>query len=284
MSLNAPLCAEHVMESDIAPDAPVPRQIDVFGFKLNPMDQSEFLDFVAWHVTHRKRTFVTNLNLHGMAMAYESPAMAKLMSRPETVVAVDGMSIILMSRVAGHKLTPRHRVTSLDYIDRMFQRSSALGWNIYYVGGRTDVLNKGLAYFRRRHPRLNIFGHHGYFDVTDWSPDSVQNRLLIDIAARKTDILIVGMGMPRQEEWIESVSEQVDPPVIITIGAMIEYFGGSLPMPPRWLGPIGLEWLFRFATAPRRLAYRYLVEPFVLLRRLIHHRPSIGASDADRSE
>lgn len=267
------------VSSDPFTDRPVRPEIDIFGFRLNPFNKTEFLAYVAWHIAHRKRAIMTNLNLHGMAMMYQSGAMVALMRRPETTVIVDGMSLVLLSRFVGHRLTAKHRVTSLDYIDDLFARAAEQGWMVYYVGNRPSVLRKGLDYFRARFPGLKIDGQPGYFDVSDHSANSDQSRILREINDRKVDLLIVGMGMPRQEEWIDAVRDQVDVPVVITIGAMLEYFTGALLMPPRWLGPLGLEWLFRLATAPRRLAFRYLVEPFVLFDRLRRRKPLAHAGE-----
>jgi N-acetylglucosaminyldiphosphoundecaprenol N-acetyl-beta-D-mannosaminyltransferase len=272
--------AEHrMMSADVAAAPPEPRQIDVFGYKLNPMEKGEFLDFIGAHIVHRKRTLVTHLNLHAMAMMHENAVMTRLMARSDAVVVVDGMSVIFLSRIAGHKIGARKRVTSLDYIDDVFERCVANDWSVYYVGGKEQVLSRGIAYFKAQYPQLNIRGHPGYFDMADTSPGSRQDRLIADINSTRIDILIVGMGMPRQEEWVESIRDKVDAPVIITIGAMLEYFSGSLPMPPRWLGPLGLEWLFRLVTAPRRLAFRYLVEPFIVVSRLARDRRASGTSD-----
>jgi len=254
-------------------EGPARTEINVFGFRLHPLSKGEFLDFVTWHIAKRKRALIANLNLHGMAMMYKSAPMVALLHRPETTVMVDGMSVVLLSRLAGHKLTAKHRVTSLDYIDDLFARSLEKDWTIFYVGNRPEVLNRGLAHFRRRFPGLNIDGCPGYFDTKDFSPGSAQDQIFTRINARKIDMLIVGMGMPRQEEWIDSVRDRIDIPVIITTGAMLEYFTGALVMPPRWLGPLGLEWFFRLATAPRRLAFRYLVEPFFVFNRMRRGEP-----------
>lgn len=262
---------------------PLP-ELHIFGLKVNPLLKTAFIDFLAWHVARRKRVLVTHLNLHGIAVMYESAIMTRLMQRRDAIVTIDGMSLIVLARLAGHKLKAENRVTSLDYIESLFARALVEGWRIFYVGGEADVLNQGLAHFRARYPGLSIAGHSGYFDVKDDAPDSAQHRLLDTINASSIDVLIVGMGMPRQEEWVDAIREKVDVPVIITIGAMIEYFGGSLPMPPRWLGPLGVEWAFRLATAPHRLAFRYLVEPFVLLGRLRRGLPVAAPTDAATSD
>jgi len=76
------------------------------------------------------------------------------------------------------------------------------------------------------------------------------------------------MGMPRQEYWISNNFSDLTANIILPSGAAIDYIAGVVPTPPRWSGKIGLEWLFRFVVEPKRLAYRYLIEPFFVLRLL----------------
>jgi N-acetylglucosaminyldiphosphoundecaprenol N-acetyl-beta-D-mannosaminyltransferase len=77
------------------------------------------------------------------------------------------------------------------------------------------------------------------------------------------------MGMPRQERWILENRDDIDANVIFPSGATLDYIAGAKPMAPRWMGALGLEWAFRLATEPRRLAVRYLVEPWGLLTAVV---------------
>jgi N-acetylglucosaminyldiphosphoundecaprenol N-acetyl-beta-D-mannosaminyltransferase len=105
--------------------------------------------------------------------------------------------------------------------------------------------------------------HHGYFDI---APHATQNRaLLAQITAFEPDIIFVGMGMPRQEQWILANRAQLKRGVMFSIGAAFDYEAGVQIPAPRWMAPLGLEWIFRLATQPRRLARRYLLEPWFLI-------------------
>jgi N-acetylglucosaminyldiphosphoundecaprenol N-acetyl-beta-D-mannosaminyltransferase len=77
-------------------------------------------------------------------------------------------------------------------------------------------------------------------------------------------VLIVGMGMPRQQHWTLDNAERLAVNVVSTCGAALDYVAGAIPTPPRWAGRAGLEWACRLAAEPRRLASRYLVEPWGL--------------------
>ena len=94
------------------------------------------------------------------------------------------------------------------------------------------------------------------------------------INAYRPDLLMVGMGMPRQEYWTQDNFSQLDVHVILSsTGAALEYIAGAAPTPPRWAGRIGLEWMFRLAHEPRRLFSRYLIEPWYILLLLLMDYP-----------
>jgi len=86
------------------------------------------------------------------------------------------------------------------------------------------------------------------------------------IAAFRPDLLMVGMGMPRQEAWVAAHVDALEVPAVLTCGACMDYVAGVVATPPRWAGRVGLEWGFRLIAEPRRLGYRYLVEPWSVAR------------------
>lgn len=244
--------------------------ISLLGYKLNPMTKHEFMKLVTTCLDLRERRIMTHLNLHGMAVMYDSPEMSDLLLRRDVVTTLDGAIIVVLGKLLGVPLSIKQRMTSLDYIDEFFELASDKGWKIFYVGASENVLSAGLAAVRAKHPKLMIDGRHGYFDM---SATYSAHELEIIESSRGSDILVVGMGMPRQEKWVCRIEDQVDAPIIITIGAMMEYIAGAIPTPPRFLGPLGLEGVYRLATTPKRSAYRYLVEPVKLLARWLFLGP-----------
>jgi N-acetylglucosaminyldiphosphoundecaprenol N-acetyl-beta-D-mannosaminyltransferase len=103
---------------------------------------------------------------------------------------------------------------------------------------------------------------HGYFDPAGEANESV----LEEIRRFAPEVVMIGMGMPRQEQWIADNINSLGSAVVLPCGAAIDYVAGEIPTPPRWAGRWGLEWLYRLLAEPGRLWKRYLVEPwFVLL-------------------
>lgn len=244
-------------------------EISILGFRFHPMTKDDVIGSIRNHVRNRSRLVMGNLNLHGMALMYKSKGMRDLLSGSNALVMIDGMPIIWLARLLGFSLTRSQRMTSLDYFDDMFKLGAAEGWRFDYVGSTPDVLTAGLVELRKRIPDLDIEGRDGYFDLNVADVGSTHRDILDWLRSRNSDVLIVGMGMPRQEEWLEMIRNEIPTRVLIPVGAYLEYQVGSLALPPRWLGQLGLEWLYRLFTAPRRLAYRYLIEPFVLFFCLI---------------
>lgn len=252
----------------------VPRALDLLGYRLHPMAADEVIGQIGDAVTERRRLIMANLNVHGMAMMYESPGMARLLSQPDCLVMIDGMPVLLLANLIKRAgLTHEMRTTSLDFYDEMFARGVAEGWQFAYVGAHPDVLAQGIDTLRARFAGLRIDGRDGYFDLRDHAAGTRGGAIIDWLRELSPDIVIVGMGMPRQEEWIEKVQHLVDARVFLPTGAYLDYQVGVQRPAPRWLGRYGLEWVYRLMRSPYRLGYRYLVEPFVLAYRIIQRRP-----------
>jgi N-acetylglucosaminyldiphosphoundecaprenol N-acetyl-beta-D-mannosaminyltransferase len=103
----------------------------------------------------------------------------------------------------------------------------------------------------------------GYFDMAADSADSVAIR--DEIEAFAPDVVMVGMGMPRQEAWVVRNHALIKPCAIFTVGAAFDYEAGVQKAAPRWMGRLGVEWLFRLVVDPMRLFRRYCIEPWSLI-------------------
>jgi N-acetylglucosaminyldiphosphoundecaprenol N-acetyl-beta-D-mannosaminyltransferase len=177
------------------------------------------------------------------------------------------MSLIILSRLAGYKVNSKHRVTNVDLFPKIVSLASQKKWKLFYLGSEESVLRKASNYFLSRNPNLKLSFHHGYF-----SKKGDENGFVLrQVTNFKPDILFVGMGMPKQEQWVIENWEHLPNCLITNSGALMDYFAGKIRTPPRWLGPLGLEWLYRLISEPKRLSYRYLIEPWQLLPDFIYY-------------
>jgi N-acetylglucosaminyldiphosphoundecaprenol N-acetyl-beta-D-mannosaminyltransferase len=196
-------------------------------------------------------------NLHSLHLFHRSAEMRRFYAQCQ-LTHVDGMSLVMLGRMMGLPLERSHRTTYLDWIEEFLTQAAARRWKMYIVGGPPEFALALPDVLRAKFPGLEVKTHHGYLTSDD------DESILREIDAFEPEVLMVGMGMPRQE-WILRNRGSLKAPLLFSCGAAFEYLAGVQARPPRWAGQMGVEWLFRLAMNPRRLASRYLVEPIHLV-------------------
>jgi len=137
-------------------------------------------------------------------------------------------------------------------------RAAGTGTRMYLHGGRNEP--EALAALARRlrlaHPGVKIVGgstqHFGEYS------DEELDDLAAEINAKRPDVIWVGLGVPRQEKWMQRMRPRLDAPVLVGVGAAFDFHAGLVPQAPDWMQRSGLEWVFRLSREPRRLWRRYL--------------------------
>lgn len=213
-----------------------------------------------------RRTIVGYHNLHTLYVTRRCVDIRTFYDRADIIYA-DGMPLILWARLLGLEVTRDHRMTLSSWAPEVLESFRQRGWRLFYLGATPEACEKGADAFRNMAPGLEVQTRDGFFDAKKDSEDN--QALLREIAAFEPDVLMIGMGTPRQERWIVDNLDALDIPIIWSVGAAIEYFAGTKARPPALVGRLGLEWLYRLISEPRRLWYRYLVEPAFLTPAMI---------------
>lgn len=243
--------------------SPSPTRAVVQGIPIDGPNGDEIIAFIARGLDEGIRRRVLYANAHLLTIARDDKRLAAIFRQAELVIC-DGFGAALAARIlTGRQLS---RQTPPDWIDALAARAAADGRRVFLLGGSDGAVRKSAAELIQRHPGLIVAGAmHGYFDKTDTSHES---KLVVDaINASRTDILIVGFGMPIQELWLWQNWERLKCKSAITVGAMFDFLSGETYRAPRWVTDNGLEWASRLVTEPRRLWRRYLVGlPLLLIR------------------
>ena len=222
-------------------------------------------------IREQRKWIIANHSLHSVYLLHKFARVREFYARVHWTY-VDGMPLVALGRLYGYPLQRDQRVTNTDWFVPLMRLAAGKGWRVFSVGSASHVAGKAAAKLRRLFPDLEFEAEHGYFDATH---GSAENEALVErINAFRPDLLMVGMGMPRQELWTQENYARLDAHVILSSnGAALDYFAGAVPTPPRWSGRCGLEWLFRFVHEPRRLFSRYCVEPWYVLLLLLLDYP-----------
>jgi N-acetylglucosaminyldiphosphoundecaprenol N-acetyl-beta-D-mannosaminyltransferase len=202
------------------------------------------------------------VNAHVLNLSREYPQLRAALEHADLVYC-DGYGVRLAAKALDVEIP--HRMTGADWIWDLATLCEAAGHSLYLLGSEPGFAQEAAARLRQRYPRLNVTGsHHGYFEPG--SPHA--DRVVEDINARKPDIVLVGMGTPRQELWAEQTAARLDCDVVWTVGALFDIVSGRVPRAPHWLADNGLEWIFRLAIEPQRMWRRYLLGNPVFLSRV----------------
>jgi N-acetylglucosaminyldiphosphoundecaprenol N-acetyl-beta-D-mannosaminyltransferase len=255
----------HMSEITSAKDNMETPDFDLLGIRIHALSERELVDCVSKAIAGRRQCIIGNHNLHSLYMWFHEPLMREFYALAE-YTHIDGMLLVMLGRLLGLPLKREHRTTYVDFLSHLAAEAVSREWRIFYFGSKLGVAEKAAGILREQCPGLQIRAHHGHFDASTGSPEN--QAILEKIKAYSPDILMVGMGMPRQEVWILENRNEIAARGVFCSGAAADYLAGEIPTPPRWMGRLGFEWLYRLVSEPNRLWRRYLVEPWSVMVRL----------------
>jgi N-acetylglucosaminyldiphosphoundecaprenol N-acetyl-beta-D-mannosaminyltransferase len=216
-----------------------------------------------WVGSGRPARRVMYLNAHVLNQSRANPALREALEQADLVYC-DGYGVRLAAKALDAEIP--HRMTGADWIYGLAALCELAGQSVYLLGAEPGVTAEAARRLGRWYPRLQIAGtHHGYFDIGSAHDD----RVVEDINARRPDIVLVGMGTPKQELWVAQNAARLETDVVWTVGALFDYVSGRVPRAPRWLADNGLEWIFRLAIEPQRMWRRYLLGNPVFISRVM---------------
>lgn len=237
-------------------------RVRVLGGTMDLVRPEEVFHFVLGKLDARQSAIVANHNLHSLYLIGKDHQIGEFYKEAD-LVEVDSVPLIFWARLVGRASRRFHRCTYLDWRDDFWALATEKDWKVFFVGGAPGVADKAIERIKEDWPEVRIGSHHGYFDVTQ---GSAENTAVVEaIRAFAPDIVLVGMGMPRQEIWTLENHQAYGPAITFTVGGAFDYEAGVQKPAPRWMGPMGMEWLFRLMNDPHRLFARYCVEPWSLI-------------------
>jgi N-acetylglucosaminyldiphosphoundecaprenol N-acetyl-beta-D-mannosaminyltransferase len=229
----------------------VRRTVPVLDGQFDALTQEEVVEWASEWIRSGRRGWICTVNVAVLMAMRADARLAAFVDRAALVVA-DGQPIVWLSRRGGRPLP--ERVAGVDLIEALAARAARDGVPIYLLGARSAVVRRAAAQLTARHPGLVVAGvADGYFGPED-APARAEA-----VAASGARLLLVGMGVPRQERFLEAHWDALGVSLAIGVGGSFEVVAGVRRRAPRWCQRAGLEWLCRLLQEPRRLGGRYLV-------------------------
>lgn len=252
-----------------------PKQGAVLGARIDALSWDETLTQIVDAAAQRASRYVCICNVHSVVTASLNPAFMDILNQAD-LATPDGAPIAWSLRRMGFIGQPR--INGPDLMWRYLEQAQRLGQIVYFYGSTDSTLARLRRRLLRDFPRLQIGGMHA--PPFRRLNDAEDAREVAMINRSGAHVVLVGLGCPKQEQWMAAHRGRIAS-VMIGVGAAFDYHAGVLRRAPRWCQELGLEWLYRMATEPRRLLRRYAVtntlfilgiaRQFVRRRRQLRH-------------
>jgi N-acetylglucosaminyldiphosphoundecaprenol N-acetyl-beta-D-mannosaminyltransferase len=248
---------------------PVCPKVDLFGMQVDVIDLSGAADRVlewAREPFHRCHYVVTPNVDH--AVMFQERADLRDAYVDASLVLADGAPLVAAANMLGRKLPGR--VAGSDLTPLLFQRAtdeadSQPPLRVFLLGAGPGVADRAAAEILRRWPRVEIAGT--YCPPMGFDKDEAENEKCLEaVAEARPDLVVLGVGAPRQELWASRFADRIQAKVVLCVGATIDFLAGEKQRSPVWMRRTGLEWVHRLLTEPRRLAARYARDAWVFPR------------------
>jgi len=185
--------------------------------------------------------------------AYDSPSYQQVINQAD-LVTPDGMPLVWMLRRMGYP--NQERVYGPTLMVKLLEMANDESIPVGFFGSTTDVMSKLVQNVQRDFPKIQIV--YAYSPPFKQLSDEEDRQVTESINSSGTRILFVGLGCPKQEYWMHEHRGKVQA-VMLGVGAAFDFIAGTKPQAPSWVQKIGLEWLFRLLSEPRRLWKRYII-------------------------
>lgn len=169
---------------------------------------------------------------------------------------LDGMPLVLVARAIG--AANARRITGADLLPFLVEHAPARDWRIAIVGGASGVASKAARVLHSTSPSSQVFSIET--PMLSSIEDARSRTVIADLAEKTPNLVFLGFGSPKQELWFKEWQPFLPPAVYVGTGAAADFIAGVSKRAPTWMQRFSLEWAWRLAQEPRRLAYRYMIK------------------------
>jgi N-acetylglucosaminyldiphosphoundecaprenol N-acetyl-beta-D-mannosaminyltransferase len=237
----------------------VPKQFPVLNVSVHLLN-----DYTQWSIERLRQgigTHVVTLNAEMAMLAEKNPALAKIIQQADLVIP-DGAGVVVYLRMRGKK---QQRCAGIDLAASLIKQINVLDepGMVYFYGGAPEVAQTAANIWQQKIPQLQIISQHGYLSLEE------EREWLQTLKQNQPKLILVGLGVPRQEMWIQQHRSLCPEATWIGVGGSFDIWAGTKTRAPGWLRNNNLEWLYRLYKEPWRWK-RMLALPVFFVRSLIY--------------
>lgn len=232
-------------------------RVNIHGVNISNITIREAVEKIQEWINGNSIHAVYTPNAEIIMQAQRDPELKNILNNAG-LLTPDGAGVVLASRIL--KTPLKSKVSGIDLVKNLFETFSGKNVGFYILGGRPGVAEIAAVNIMEKYGKVKIKGYYnGYF-----SPEE-EDHVIDLINQSGTDILIVGLGAPKQEFWIHRNMYRLSCKVCIGVGGSIDIFAGKATLAPEIIRKLGFEWLYRLIREPRRYKRMMDLPRFIIL-------------------
>lgn len=232
-----------------------PKRVMIAGVAIDNITMTGALHFIEERIRQKDASYMVTPNVDHIVKLQKDVEFRHIYEQA-TAALPDGMPVLWAGRFL--KTPLKEKVSGSDLVYKICETAALKGYRLFFLGGRPGAARQAKERLNKRFPSLRIVGTH--CPPMGFELDAGENKKIeVMIKGVRPDILLVGLGAPKQEKWIYKYHKRLQVPVSIGVGASFEFMAGMVKRAPRFMQRAGLEWFWRLMMEPRRLWKRYLV-------------------------
>jgi N-acetylglucosaminyldiphosphoundecaprenol N-acetyl-beta-D-mannosaminyltransferase len=235
---------------------PRAEKIDICGVRVDNATMSESVETIGRLVTKGASDYVVTPNVDHVVRFQDDDAFRRVYAKAALVLA-DGMPLLWAGKYLGKPF--KEKVSGSDLVPALCAAAVKKNHRLFFLGGRPGAAALAKTKLEARYPGIRIVGH--YAPAFGFEYDAAENTRIIGmIRETAPDILLIGLGSPKQEKWAHQHGSKTGVPVMVGVGVTFEFIAGMVSRAPKFMQRSGLEWLWRLLSEPTRLWRRYLLD------------------------
>lgn len=228
-------------------------RVQVVSLFPDVVNRDSIIQKIAELVRQKNGGYVCFSTVHMVMESYDDAEFGAKVNGADLIVT-DGMPLVWMQKLQGQ--SGANRVRANDLMISLCEYAEKNNLKVGFYGGRQEVIERILKRAKKDLPNLEI----SYAFSPPFRPLTKEEdaEIIKNIKESKTQILFMGLGCPKQENWMSAHKDKF-PAIMLGVGASFDFYAGNVKESPEWMGNLGLEWLYRLTQEPKRLWKRYLI-------------------------
>lgn len=237
-------------------------RIKFMNTDIDNLTMAETLNEIDKLIQKKNCSYVVTPNVDHIVRLEKDEELQKVYKNA-SLILTDGKPLIWISK--WYKTPIKEKISGSDLFPRVCQLAANKNYTMYLLGAAEGVAETAARNLMKKYPGLNIVGTYSPpfgFEKNEQE----MNKIKTQIQDVHPDILIVGLGCPKQEKFMYYHCKELGVPISFGLGASIDFEAGNIKRAPRWMSNHGLEWLYRFSKEPKRLFKRYFVDDLKIIQ------------------